>query len=121
MKRAFDLLLAPWDAKRLRVAIDSAIDALIPDGIMPTWTNNNHDAHRAVTRYGREDAETYFSGNNLINSTAPVDFEVGQALRQAAADGVDETTGAMRWQRRGHLDDDVPKHIQAHGEQLSIA
>jgi alpha-glucosidase len=82
---AFDLLLAPWSAKHFRVAIDSAIDALTPDGILPTWTNNNHDAQRTVTRYGRADSETFFSGNNLLNSNAVVDFELGQRRSRAAA------------------------------------
>jgi alpha-glucosidase len=82
---AFDLLLAAWDVKQFHTAINSAIDALTPDGILPTWTNNNHDAHRSVTRHGRDDAETFFSGNNLINSTAPVDLELGQRRARAAA------------------------------------
>ncbi len=80
---AFDLLLSPWDAAALRTAIVDAAGALLPDGIMPTWTNNNHDAQRSVTRYGRADARTAFSGDNLINSDAPVD--VGLGTRRAVA------------------------------------
>lgn len=82
---AFDFLTAPWNAPALRTAIVSASEVLLPEGIMPTWTNNNHDAQRAVTRYGRADATTSFSGNNLINSAAAVDIELGTRRATAAA------------------------------------
>ncbi len=82
---AFDFLLAPWNATALRVAITSAAETLLPEDIMPTWTNNNHDAQRAVTRYGRADATSAFSGNNLLNSDAPVDVELGSRRATAAA------------------------------------
>ncbi len=82
---AFDFMLAPWNAQAMRAAIIAAVETLLPEGIMPTWTNNNHDAQRAVTRYGRADAESAFTGNNLLNSDAPVDVELGNRRALAAA------------------------------------
>ena len=33
----------------------------MPAGLLPAWTLNNHDAQRAVTRFGRADAEIHGS------------------------------------------------------------
>ena len=35
----------------------------MPAGLLPAWTLNNHDAQRAVTRFGRADAETHGAGH----------------------------------------------------------
>jgi alpha-glucosidase len=48
----FTYLLAPWDAKALRTAIDDSIDALSAVGAPATWVLSNHDVVRHVTRYG---------------------------------------------------------------------
>ena len=48
----FTYLLAPWDAKALRAAIDESIDALSAVGAPATWVLSNHDVVRHVTRYG---------------------------------------------------------------------
>ena len=48
----FTYLLAPWDAKGLRTAIDNSIDALSAVGAPTTWVLSNHDVVRHVTRYG---------------------------------------------------------------------
>jgi len=48
----FSLLLAPWDAERLRTAIDESIGALAKVGAPPTWVLSNHDVVRHLTRYG---------------------------------------------------------------------
>jgi alpha-glucosidase len=48
----FTYLLAPWDAKALRAAIDDSIDALSAVGAPATWVLSNHDVVRHVTRYG---------------------------------------------------------------------
>jgi len=48
----FSLLLAPWDAERLRTAIDESIEALAKVGAPPTWVLSNHDVVRHLTRYG---------------------------------------------------------------------
>ena len=48
----FTYLLAPWDAKALKAAIDDSIDALRAVGAPTTWVLSNHDVVRHVTRYG---------------------------------------------------------------------
>jgi len=53
---AFDLMLAPWNAEKYRGAVRSTVEAMMPAGLLPAWTLNNHDAQRAVTRFGRADA-----------------------------------------------------------------
>ena len=47
----FTYLLASWDAKSLRTAIDDSIDALSAVGAPATWVLCNHDVVRHVTRY----------------------------------------------------------------------
>jgi alpha-glucosidase len=83
---AFDLLLSPWHVESIRESIRSTIDALLPEGLLPAWTLNNHDAHRVVTRYGRTDATSLdsYTGDNLLNSHAPVDLAVGTRRARAA-------------------------------------
>jgi alpha-glucosidase len=84
---SFDLLLAQWNAAQIRAAIVDSMDNLAPHGVPLVWTLNNHDAQRCVTRYGRADATDvrHYTGNNLINSDAPVDLEVGMRRARAAA------------------------------------
>ncbi|WP_433379295.1 glycoside hydrolase family 13 protein [Actinoplanes sp. CA-142083] len=48
----FTFLLAPWDAKALRAAVDESIQALSAVGAPATWVLSNHDVVRHVTRYG---------------------------------------------------------------------
>jgi alpha-glucosidase len=83
----FDLLLSTWNAASLRKAIEPNLAALIGADVAPTWTLNNHDAHRVVTRYGRADAhlDSSYTGNNLVNSDAPVDVAVGTRRATAGA------------------------------------
>jgi alpha-glucosidase len=48
----FNFLLAPWDARALRLAIDQSMHALGKVGAPATWVLSNHDVTRHVTRYG---------------------------------------------------------------------
>jgi alpha-glucosidase len=84
---SFDLLLSPWNIETLRAAIIESVDTLAAAGAALTWTLNNHDTHRCVTRYGRADATTTesWTGSNLVNSNAPVDAAVGTRRARAAA------------------------------------
>ncbi len=84
---SFDLMLATWEAGSLRRAIDDTIAALHANGAAVTWTLNNHDTQRAVTRYGRTDATdpAAWSGSNLVYTDAPVDEVVGRRRARAAA------------------------------------
>jgi alpha-glucosidase len=81
----FDLLLAPWVAPLIRRAIADVVDAFEPVGASLTWTLNNHDAQRSVTRYGRANATdaSSFTGNNLVYVESPVDVEVGTRRARA--------------------------------------
>ncbi|MCC6438403.1 MAG: glycoside hydrolase family 13 protein [Acidimicrobiales bacterium] len=82
---SFDLTLAPWRAAAWRRAISETVETLEPDGVLPTWTLNNHDTQRSVTRYGRLDAERYESWHsNLVPSDAPIDLALGTRRARAA-------------------------------------
>ena len=80
---SFGLMMVPWDTTRIRAEIDDVLETLLPRGLWPAWTLNNHDAQRAVTRRGRADAATVTTGNNLLNSDAPVDLELGTRRARA--------------------------------------
>ena len=84
---AFDLLLAPWNAAAYRGATSATVEALMPAGLLPAWTLNNHDAQRAVTRFGRADAVTHGAEieSVLESSQAAVDIQVGTRRAGAAA------------------------------------
>ena len=84
---SFDLLLAPWNAGIIRQAIDATYTTFSSVGASMTWTLNNHDTQRSVTRYGREDATdaSSWTGSNLIYSDSPVDVVVGTERARAAA------------------------------------
>jgi alpha-glucosidase len=48
----FNFLLAPWEPRALRTAIDDSLRALGSVGAPATWVLSNHDVTREVTRYG---------------------------------------------------------------------
>lgn len=76
---AFDLILSPWEPQSLRQAVEDQLMLLNEHDVMPTWTLNNHDCQRIVTRLGREgitSSEAY-TGNNLVYLDTPVDLEAG--------------------------------------------
>ncbi|WP_040494617.1 alpha-amylase family glycosyl hydrolase [Ilumatobacter nonamiensis] len=81
---AFDLLLSPWDKTEMERAIGDTLD-LMDAGSTPTWTLNNHDVQRVVTRLGRDNAtDPSTVTNNALESVATsVDIAVG--LRRARA------------------------------------
>jgi alpha-glucosidase len=60
---------------------------MMPAGLLPAWTLNNHDAQRAVTRFGRADAETHGADIDgvLEHSHGTVDVDVGTRRARAAA------------------------------------
>ncbi len=53
----FQLISLLWDAELIRRAVD-AYEAALPPGAWPNWVLGNHDRHRFITRYGRENART---------------------------------------------------------------
>jgi alpha-glucosidase len=48
----FDFLKATWDARKLRDAITTSLDATNAVGAPATWVLSNHDVARCATRYG---------------------------------------------------------------------
>jgi alpha-glucosidase len=82
---AFDLMLSPWIASMIRESVASVIDVFEPAGASLSWTLNNHDTQRAVTRYGRADANSpdSWTGNNLVYTDAPVDLALGTRRARA--------------------------------------
>lgn len=82
---SFDLMLAPWIAGPIRDSVADVYEVLTDAGASLTWTLNNHDTQRAVTRYGRANATSLesWTKNNLVYVDAPVDEALG--LRRAEA------------------------------------
>jgi alpha-glucosidase len=76
---AFDVMLAPWDAGEIELAISDTMRVL-DRGVSPCWTLNNHDIQRIVTRLGRADAAdpSSWTGNNLLQSDADIDEDLGR-------------------------------------------
>ena len=48
----FQLTLAPWNAARLRAAVDASLSAMASVGADTTWVLSNHDVPRVVSRFG---------------------------------------------------------------------
>lgn len=83
---AFDLLVQPWIARRLRAAIDKGLMEASPQN-GPAWTLSNHDVHRAVTRYGQEQFDEDPEPSDMLASarhTGPVDEALGTLRARAA-------------------------------------
>lgn len=84
----FDLLQQPFTARDFRHSVQSALDALGHEvGGVPAWTLNNHDVHRAVTRYGLYEREPMSSPDqNALRTRArgKVDIELGTQRALAA-------------------------------------
>ncbi len=52
----FQLVMTPWDARKIEAAINEYEGALPPDG-WPNWVLGNHDNSRIATRVGKEQAK----------------------------------------------------------------
>ncbi|MEM9042119.1 MAG: alpha-amylase family glycosyl hydrolase, partial [Actinomycetota bacterium] len=64
---AFDLMLARWTKPAIEQALSDTFD-LIETGQTATWTLNNHDAQRVVTRLGRDNADADANaGENMLD------------------------------------------------------
>ncbi|WP_041298431.1 alpha-amylase family glycosyl hydrolase [Ilumatobacter coccineus] len=81
---AFDLLLAPWVKAPIEHAITETL-RLLELGSPPTWTLNNHDVQRIVTRLGRATAadESSASNNALETENSTVDVTTGTRRARA--------------------------------------
>lgn len=81
---AFDLLLSPWVDSEIERAISDTID-IISIGSSPTWTLNNHDVQRIVTRLGRSDATDPSTVTNNALESASGEVDVARGARRARA------------------------------------
>ncbi|MFD9319386.1 glycoside hydrolase family 13 protein [Streptomyces sp. NPDC060053] len=78
----FNFLACPWDAERLRAAIDDTLAEHAPVGAPATWVLCNHDVTRTVTRYGRADTGFDFATKEY---DTPTDLALGTRRARAAA------------------------------------
>ncbi|WP_256103961.1 glycoside hydrolase family 13 protein [Streptomyces sp. ODS05-4] len=78
----FTFLACPWDAVRLRAAIDDTLAEHAPVGAPATWVLCNHDVTRTVTRYGRADTGFDFAAKTF---GTPTDLALGARRARAAA------------------------------------
>lgn len=93
----FDLMLTPWNAELIRTAVKDVYDVLTGAGANLSWTLNNHDTQRAVTRYGRSNATdpSSWTGNNLIYNDAPIDLSLGARRARAMIQFAAALPGAL--------------------------
>lgn len=79
----FDLLVQPWDAERLRRAVETGLRVATP-----AWVLSNHDVHRTVTRLGQEQVLDPPDPADLLAAArhrGPVDLRLGRRRARAAA------------------------------------
>ena len=78
----FAFMAQPWDAERLRAAIDATLATHSLVGAPATWVLSNHDVTRPVTRYGREESSFDFATKRF---GTPTDLSRGYRRARAAA------------------------------------
>lgn len=79
----FDLMIQPWDASRVRGAVERGLQ-ITPT---PAWALANHDVHRTVTRYGQAQVMDDPDPTAMIDSArrvGPVDLALGTRRARAA-------------------------------------
>jgi alpha-glucosidase len=127
----FDLMLQPFEAAAFRASVEAAYASLSDDHGVPTWTLNNHDVHRSVSRYGLVEPEPTTSSDPqalAVRRRGRVDVELGTRRATAALlftlalpgsvylyqgeelglpevqDLPDEARQDPMWERSGHTD-----------------
>jgi alpha-glucosidase len=83
----FDLTLQQFEAAAFRASVDAAYASLSDDHGVPTWTLNNHDVHRTVSRYGLVAPEPTTSADphaQRVRRRGRVDVELGTRRATAA-------------------------------------
>jgi alpha-glucosidase len=84
----FDLLIQPWLAPALRASVQRGLDHVGSTGATITWTLANHDVHRAVTRYGRDQHLVAVWEDDPVGGTRtrpPIDLAQGTRISRAAS------------------------------------
>ena len=90
---AFDLLVQPWSAPAFREGVEQGLAAVAASSADPrptgaiAWTLNNHDVHRAVSRYGLSDQVAAATSDPISRTRMRGDVDVarGHARARAAA------------------------------------
>jgi len=80
----FEFLCCPWEADRLRAAIDESMLAHQPVEAPASWVLSNHDVTRPVSRFGRADSAFSFA-DRLRRQGLPLDLELGARRARAGA------------------------------------
>jgi alpha-glucosidase len=83
----FDLTQQPFEAGAFRTSVASGQAALSPEHGAPTWTLNNHDVHRSVSRYGLVEPEQMTTTDPfslLLRPRGRVDVALGTRRATAA-------------------------------------
>ncbi|TPQ15516.1 glycoside hydrolase family 13 protein [Streptomyces sporangiiformans] len=80
----FDFLMASWDAKVLRAAIDDSLAMLSSVGAPATWVLSNHDVMRHTSRYARPNVKRWIPNVPYLPD-GPADLELGTRRARAAA------------------------------------
>ncbi|MEI5520452.1 glycoside hydrolase family 13 protein [Streptomyces brasiliscabiei] len=80
----FDFLMASWNAKDLRTAIDDSLTMLSGVGAPATWVLSNHDVMRHTSRYARKNVKRWIP-NVPYEPDGPADLTLGTRRARAAA------------------------------------
>lgn len=80
----FDLLGAPWKAKKFKKIIDFNLTLSAESGSSSTWVLSNHDVVRHATRYGLPKNTNYEHWIMSDGKSPKLDIEKGIARAQAA-------------------------------------
>ncbi|MEU6370562.1 alpha-amylase family glycosyl hydrolase [Streptomyces sp. NPDC046931] len=80
----FDFLMAGWDAKDLRAAIDDSLAMLSSVGATATWVLSNHDVMGHTSRYARPNVKRWIPNAPYLPD-GPADPELGTHRARAAA------------------------------------
>lgn len=78
----FEFLRCPWEARAMRMVIDTSRSVMGTVGAPTTWVLSNHDSPRHVTRYGRADTSLHVGEPD---PGSPTDLALGMRRARAAA------------------------------------
>ncbi|HET9138454.1 glycoside hydrolase family 13 protein [Actinophytocola sp.] len=110
----FEFLCCPWDAGRLRAAIDESMLAHEPVAAPASWVLSNHDVTRPVSRFGRADSGFSFP-DRLRRQGLPLDLELGARRARAGALLCLALPGAAYLYQGEELGlwevEDIPRHL----------
>src|SRR5690606_30440861 len=109
----FQLVVLPWDARKIEAAINEYEGSLPPEG-WPNWVLGNHDQKRIMTRIGKEQASvaaillltlrgtpTMYYGDEIGMENVPISPELVQDPQEKNVPGIgvgrDPERTPMQW------------------------